>query len=159
LPYSTGVKLTTNLVPSLPIGSRSPVNGDRVNSGSESAVKLATKVENYLDRLVSLNATLVVWPIDEFKMIISSSLGGVDSRFRENFQSPPCCFLIMSSNCDLNGFRGLNHTENLSVSQGCYKVDLIIFKLKHFARACWKSRDLSWWINGKIELTKVKQIW
>lgn len=119
LPYSTGVKLTTNLVPSLPIGSRSPVKGDKVNSGSESAVKLATKVENYFERLVSLNATLVVWPIDEFKMIISSSFGGVDSRFIANFHSPPCYFLIISSNYDLKGFRGLNHTENFNVSLGC----------------------------------------
>lgn len=41
LPYSIGVKEIINVVPSLPIGSNSPVLGITVNSGSESGVKKA----------------------------------------------------------------------------------------------------------------------
>lgn len=43
-PYSTGVKLIMNVVPSLPYGSKSPILGITENSASDSGEKAAVNL-------------------------------------------------------------------------------------------------------------------
>jgi len=111
-PYSIGVKLITNVVPSLPYWSRYPALGITVNSASESGVKLASNGTLYLPLLVSLKETEDVLCKGDEIIIVSSTLGSVASKIILNFHLPPSYLLILNSIEVLNGLRGSNYTLN-----------------------------------------------
>jgi len=116
-----GVKDTVNLVPSDPKGSKIPVFGAIANPASDSAVNLALKFLRALFLLVNLNYIEVVLCNGELIIIISSSKGGVDSRFNLYFHKPPIYLFIIKSTLYLNGFKGINLTLNNKVSSGLFK--------------------------------------